>query len=320
MAIKVNGTTVIDDTLKVITGTNSGTGLNGSYSNFHPDGIDTITTVIDFHKPIMKLAMSGNVTFTTTNNQNGATATLLLDTSTSGHTPTFGSEVLFGVEPTWSNNRHWQITFTCTGSLGPDVRATAIGFDEPTSSSSAFNNWTFDSSWQTTQSGYGTFSSPWAAAWVSFRHDTSNNRVNVVHGSGNFNTGSNQYTSYATYTGLSNITSVTAQYNVFSQSCTGGNTNSSGGYSYGPLPTSDGYSSGSYYTVPTSGSLFFGWQAISQNGDTQSTQTSANFSGPGVDFRIKIVDSVVGTVYATSDVSSGLGIQVTSNWGNTPAF
>ena len=76
MAIKVSGTTVIDDTIKVITGTNYGTGLNGVYSNFHPDGIDTITTAIDFHKPIMKLAMSGNVTFTTTNTQLGATATI----------------------------------------------------------------------------------------------------------------------------------------------------------------------------------------------------------------------------------------------------
>jgi hypothetical protein len=320
MAIKVSGTTVIDDTRKVITGINSGTGLNGSYSNFHPDGIDTITTAIDFHKPVMKLAMTGNVTFTTTNTQLGATATLLLDTSTSGHTPTFGSEVMFGVTPTWSNNRHWQITFTCTNNLGADVRATAIGFDEPSAASSTFNDWTFNSSWNTTQSGYGTFSSPWAAVWVSFQHQTTNNRIAVVHGAGNFNTGSNQYTSYATYTGLSNITSVTAQYTVQSQSVSGSNTNPSGGYSYGPLPTNDGYSSGSYYTVPTSGSLFFGWQAVSQNGDPQSTQSQASFSGPIVDFRIKIVDSVEGTLYATSDLG-GIGmITATSNWGNTQAI
>ena len=39
----------------------------GTFSDFHPDGIDTITTVIDFEKPIQKLVMSGNVTFTTTN-------------------------------------------------------------------------------------------------------------------------------------------------------------------------------------------------------------------------------------------------------------
>jgi len=319
MAIKVSGTTVIDDTIKVITGTNYGTGLNGVYSNFHPDGIDTITTAIDFHKPIMKLAMSGNVTFTTTNTQLGATATLLLDTSTSGHTPTFGSEVLFGVTPTWSNNRHWQITFTCTGSNGADVRATAIGFDEPSSTSSAFNDWTFNNAWDTSVSGYGTFSEPWSAVWVSFQHDTSNNRINVVHGSGNFNSGSNQYTSYATYTGLSNITAVTAQYNVQSQNVNGSNTNPSGGYSYGPLPTNDGYSSGSYYTVPTSGSLFFGWQAVSQNSDPSSTQTSASFTGLDPDFRIKIVDSVAGTVYATCDVPLG-SISATANWGNMPAI
>jgi len=315
MAIKIVGTTAIDDTRKVITGVSFGTGLNGTYSNFHPSGIDTITTAIDFHKPIMSLAMTGNVTFTTTNWARGATSTLLLDTSTSGHTPTFPSEVKFGVTPTWSNNRHWQITFTCTGTS--DVRATAIGFDEPGAVTSSFSNFSFSgggAGW--TASGYGTSGQPWAAVWVSFQRDDGNNRIKVVRGSGNSNSGSSETTHYANYTGLTRITSVEAQYNVQSQSCTGGNCST--GYSYGPTPVNDGYNSGTYYTVPSAPSqLFLGWQSVSTSSSSQSTQTSASFNSLNPDFRIKIVCSQ-GTFYSTAEVPAM--ITATSNWGNMPAF
>lgn len=315
MAIKIVGTTVIDDTRKVITGTNLYTGLNGTYSNFHPSGIDTITTAIDFHKPIMSLAMTGNVTFTTTNFARGATSTLLLDTSTSGHTPTFPSEVKFGVTPTWSNNRHWQITFTCTGTS--DVRATAIGFDEPGSVTSSFSNWNMTPSQGWSENSYGTSGNPWAAVWVSFQRDDGNNRIKVVQGKGNSINGSNQSTFYANYTGLTGISSVEAQYNVQGQSCSGGNCSS--GYSYGPTPVNDGYNSGTYYTVPSAPSqLFLGWQCVSTSSDTGSTQVSAAFNSSNPDFRIKIVCSQ-GTFYSTSEVSASV-LSLTTNYGNMPAF
>lgn len=322
MAIKSTTSVVIDDTRKIFTPGESiwgyPAGMFAKFSDFHPKTVATVSTDINFATSnVQKKTLTGNTTFTISNATVGRTVLLVIDTSTSGYTPTFPSTVKFPTTPTWSNNRHWHVHLSVVGS---EVRATAVGFDEPGSASSTFNDWTFNNSWDTTQNGYGTFSQPWAAVWVSFQHQTSNNRIAVVHGAGNFNTGSNQYTSYATYTGLSNITSVTAQYTVQSQSVTGSNTNPSGGYSYGPLPTNDGFSSGSYYTVPTSGSLFFGWQAVSQSGDPQSTQTSANFSGPNVDFRIKIVDSVEGTLYATSDIGGFGAITATSNWGNTPAF
>lgn len=316
MAIKVSGTTVIDDSRKVITGTNYGTGLNGNYSDFHPAGIDTITTVIDFHKPIMSLAMGGNVTFSTTNKALGANSTLLLDTSTSGYTPTFPTEVKFGVTPTWSNNRYWQITFTCTGSNASVVRATAIGFDEPGSVTSSFSNWTMSPSAGWTSNGYGTSGQPWAAVWISFQRDDGNNRIKVVQGKGNYNTGSNETTHYANYTGLTGITSVEAQYNVQSQSCSGGNC--SIGYSYGPTPVNDGYNSGTYYTVPGAPSqLFLGWQAVSTSSNQgQSTNTIANMNSLSPDFRIKIV-CTEGTFYSTAEASA---ISVISNWGTVPAF
>lgn len=310
MAIKIIGTTVIDDTRKVITPR-----LTGTFSDFHPDSINTITTVIDFEKPIQKLAMSGNVTFTTANRVAGHTVTLLLDTSTSGHTPTFPSEVKFGVTPTWSNNRHWQITLTCTGTT-PDVRATAIGFDEPGSVTSSFSNWTFGGAAGWTANGYGTSGNPWAAVWVSFKHDAGNNRVIVVQGKGNNNTGSTETTHYANYTGLSGITSVEAQYNVQSQAC--GGANCSTGYSYGPTPVSDGYNSGTYYTVPNSPSqLFLGWQAVSTSSDSGSTNVTASMNSLNPDFRIKIV-CTEGTFYSTAE-SSGQ-ISAISNWGSVPAF
>lgn len=321
MAIKVNNTTVLNDSRNL---TGAGTyGLRGNFDNFHPTSIvnntATATGNLDMEIPLHKKVLTGNFTFTgIQNNFAGNHATILIDRSASGHTIGFNSSIFsFPSTPSWSSHRWWQVS-VIVGATG-SYFCTAIGFDDPAAASSSLSNWTFHPSWDTTVAGYGTFSSPWSAVWVSFQHQTTNNRIAVVHGSGNFNSGSNQYTSYATYTGLSNITSVTAQYNVQSQNVSGGNTQSSGGYSYGPLPTNDGYSSGSYYTVPTSGSLFFGWQAVSQSSDTQSTQTSASFSGPTADFRIKIVDSVEGTLYATSDLGFSQ-LTCTSNYGNTPAI
>ena len=315
MAVKIIGTTVIDDTRKVITGTSLYTGLNGVYSDFHPDGIDTITTAIDFHKPIMSLAMTGNVTFTTTNWARGATSTLLLDTSASGHTPTFPSEVLFGVTPTWSNSRHWQITFTCTGTS--DVRATAIGFDEPGAVSSSFSNWDMTTSQGWVTNSYGTSGNPWAAVYVSFQRDDGNNRIKIVQGKGNSINGTNESTFYANYTGLTGISSVEAQYNVQSQAC--GGSNCSTGYSYGPTPPDDSLASGTYYTVPSGpGQLFFGWQCVSTSSDSGSTQVQAFFNSANPDFRIKIVCSQ-GTFYSTSEVNGGT-LSLSTNWGSMPAF
>ena len=322
MAIKVNSLTVIDDSRALNYSGNYG--LRGNFDNFHPLSIvnntDTTTGNLDMEIPLHKKVLTGNFTFTGIQNTfAGNQATILIDRSASGHTIDFSSSIFnFPSTPSWSSHRWWQVSVIVCSSN--DFLCTAIGFDDPAVASASLSNWTFNNSWDTTVAGYGTFSQPWSGVWVSFQHQTTNNRIAIVHGSGNFNSGSTQYTSYADYTGLSNITSVTAQYNVQSQNCSGGNTNSSNGYSYGPLPTNDGYSSGSYYTVPTSGTLFFGWQAVSTSSDLQSTQTTANFNNPGFpDFRIKIVDSVEGTLYATGEVPFG-SLTATSNWGNTPAI
>jgi hypothetical protein len=125
MAIKISSTEVIDNS-RVLQNI---TGANGTYTNFHA-AATTITTVINFSTPVMTLTMSGNVTFSESNKGAGKTAILILDTSASGHTPTFSANVKWpgaGTAPTWSDSRYWEIAFVCWDST--TVRATAVGFD-----------------------------------------------------------------------------------------------------------------------------------------------------------------------------------------------
>lgn len=124
MAIVVGSTEVIDDDFKL----QNITGANGKYDAFHAN-VNAITNVIDMNKPIMTLNMSGNVTFTESNKSAGKTAVLILDTSSSAHTPTFSANVKWGsdTEPTWGDYRYWNIAFVCWDSS--IVRAVAVGYN-----------------------------------------------------------------------------------------------------------------------------------------------------------------------------------------------
>lgn len=291
MAVKIIGTTVIDDSRRITPNE-----LNGLYTNFHP-AQNTITADIDFTQPLMKLAMTGNVTFTTSNRASGHQATLVLDTSTSGHTPTFPSEVKFGVTPTWANNRHWIISLTCWDSS--DVRATAIPYDEPGAVSSTFNNFSL--------AGWGTYNTHFAASgfpdswcYLKFSRDDSNNRIVIERAHGDSGAPGTYVDIYATYTGLTGITSVEVQYNVASQSCTGDCTVSN--YTFGPTPASNGYASGTYYTVPSGppGGIRFGWAAQANPNAGDEAITTADMNSGNPDFRIKIVCNE-GTFYSTAE-------------------
>lgn len=122
MAIKISGTTVINNS-RALENINA---IEGTYNDFFPN-ISTITTVIDFTKPLMKLTMSANTTFTATEFLGGRTATLVLDTSASGHTPTFPASIEFSPgTPTWANSRYWSISFICIS--GSNARAFAVGY------------------------------------------------------------------------------------------------------------------------------------------------------------------------------------------------
>ena len=314
MAIKQQNTTIIDDTRKVITTTAESTwgatsGIKGKFSDLHPKQVDTITTVIDFNKSVQKIAMTGDVGFTYTNAQSGRMTIVNIDTSASGHTPSFPSSLKFPSTPTWSNNRHWQLHLTA---IGTEVRATAFGFDEPGSVSSSFAN--FSLSWDTYNYHWSNVGWPESWCYVLFVHESGNNRVKITNAYGDSGAFGQYPVVYANYTGLTGITSVEAQYNVASQSCSGDCTASN--YSWGPLPTNDGYASGTYYTVPTSGGLRFGWMAMANpntpgGAGNSLTQASMNSSNP--DFRIKIVCNE-GTFYSTAESGN---IEMRATYGST---
>jgi len=124
MAIKVTGTTVIDNS-RVLQNI---TGANGVYNNFHPAST-AITSVIDFSTPFMTLTMSGNVTFTESNKSAGRTAILILNTNSTPFAPTFSANIKWpagGTAPTWSTYRYWEISFVCWDAT--IVRAVSAGF------------------------------------------------------------------------------------------------------------------------------------------------------------------------------------------------
>jgi len=123
MAIKVLGTTVIDNSRNISNVFN----MEGLYSAFSTPAV-TITDTITFENPVIACTLSGATTFSESGASSGLTCTLLLDTTSAAHTPTFSSNINWenNTEPTWSGYRRWQITFHCAAS--DDIRATAVGF------------------------------------------------------------------------------------------------------------------------------------------------------------------------------------------------
>ena len=106
MAIKVNGTAVIDDSRGLVNVTDA----TGMFGGFYPSP-STITTNINFTTPFMTVTLAGATTFTVSGTSSGKSAVLCLDTSSTGHAPTFPSDFNWedGTEPTWATYRKWQI-------------------------------------------------------------------------------------------------------------------------------------------------------------------------------------------------------------------
>ena len=126
MAIKISGTTVINDQrkLEAIAGTTS---TNTSYSTFYPNASST-TNNINFTQPFQTCTLTAAPTFTISGEAEGKSSVLLLDTSTTPYTPTWPSAINWAenTEPTWSTYRRWQINFHCYSSTRID--ASAVGF------------------------------------------------------------------------------------------------------------------------------------------------------------------------------------------------
>jgi len=301
MAIKIGGTTVIND-YRALSNVSD---MDGTYTSFHPYVQSIAGTVIDLSQTMLSKTLSGATTFTYINGATGRTAVLLLDISTSNHVPTFPGDWSFQATPSWASNRYWIITTVC---FGPnDIYASAVGYDD-TPSAPAMDASFSISDWDHQQmrtAGGGIATE--AFARVSFSNDVSNNRIDVAYAGGTNAASATVYHTYISTSGLTNITSMEAQYNVQAQSVSG-NTNASG-YPYGPLPTSDGYNSGTYYSVPnSSGALTFGWMAKSSTGGSgqQITSTTFSLNTANPDFRIKVVCDQ-GTLYSTCEFTQGSG-------------
>jgi hypothetical protein len=126
MAIKISGTTVINDSIAV----ENMNGIEGKYSQFHGT-YHTVGTVLDMTKPIMRKTLTAPTTFTASNIATGKTSIFMLDVSTSGHLPTWPSSIQWpgdGTEPDWDATgvQHWVIGLTCWDST--NIRATATGW------------------------------------------------------------------------------------------------------------------------------------------------------------------------------------------------
>ena len=125
MAIKIAGTDVIDDAriLKNVAGNVARIKTNNAGY-----GISSTTDNINFSTPMMNCILGADTTFTETSVTAGNSAQMLLDLSTSNHTPTFSSNINWanGTTPTWSNYQRWHLCFTVVSST--EIRATAFGY------------------------------------------------------------------------------------------------------------------------------------------------------------------------------------------------
>lgn len=296
MAIKVSSSTVINNSLAL----ENIEGCAGTFDNWHPI-VSTITTDIDFTKTYQTLAMTSNVTFTTSNKGVGKQVTLLLDTSTTPYAPTWPSEVKFPTAITWSSNRFWTVTLTCWDAS--TVRATALPYDAAGTPSASMDS-SFMVNVNFSENIASSIGFPEAWAYVRFERDDANNRIIVIYDSGTSAAASQPTTTYINYTGLTGISSVQAQYNVQSQACSG--TCNPSNYAWGPTPVSDNYNSGTYYNINnTPGTTRFGWMAQRDpNQPSGTTQTITNFNSADPDFRVKVVCNE-GTFYSTAEVGAG---------------
>ena len=125
MAIKIAGTDVIDDAriLKNVAGNVARIKTNNAAY-----GISSTTDNINFSTPMMNCILGADTTFTETSAAVGNSAQMLLDLSTSNHTPTFSSNISWasGTTPTWSGYQRWHLCFTVVAA--GEIRATAFGY------------------------------------------------------------------------------------------------------------------------------------------------------------------------------------------------
>jgi hypothetical protein len=72
--------------------------------------------------------MTGAASFTGVNIAAGRTCMMVLDTTATPHTPSWGSDIKWpaATEPTWADSRYWIVSFTCLD--GSIILASASGY------------------------------------------------------------------------------------------------------------------------------------------------------------------------------------------------
>jgi hypothetical protein len=106
--------------------------ITGTYTNLHPvvntNAAVTGATTFDLSKPMHHFDMTGAATFTGVNIAAGKTCMMVLDTTATPHTPSWGSDIKWpgAAEPTWADSRYWIVSFTCLD--GAIILASASGY------------------------------------------------------------------------------------------------------------------------------------------------------------------------------------------------
>lgn len=131
MAIKAQGTTVIDDRRRFINISDT----IGTYGNLQP-GVKGAhksgSITLDANNPLFILRAEGALTITDmTNKAAGKQSVVLADVSASGYDITFGTPFKFvnDAEPNWVTSRYWLLNFTIWDSSTILVTATSYTGD-----------------------------------------------------------------------------------------------------------------------------------------------------------------------------------------------
>ena len=106
--------------------------ITGTYTNLQPvvntNAAVTGATTFDVSKPMHHFDMTGAASFTGVNIAAGRTCMMVLDTTATPHTPSWGSDIKWpgATEPTWADSRYWIVSMTCLD--GAIILASASGY------------------------------------------------------------------------------------------------------------------------------------------------------------------------------------------------
>ena len=105
--------------------------ITGTYTNLQPvvaTANVSSSQTIDMTKPMHHFDMTGGTAFSGVSIAAGRTSMMVLDTTATPHTPTWGSDIKWpaATEPTWADSRYWIVSMTCLD--GAIILASASGY------------------------------------------------------------------------------------------------------------------------------------------------------------------------------------------------